>query len=175
MVTVRAYALALVLLLLAVVPALALEWDSRLDEVGVTLLPAQDASQGYWELVSAQYLDEQESQGLHHVFVKLLDEQGNQMAETPWNITYPGGSVRIMSKSAPDWADFAMYDCYFPDREHGAYTAFAGDTSTQSDAVFGMGLPVCLHNSFRLIWQRRPPAVPCAGCQPRAFLPLTRK
>lgn len=150
----------------------ALEWDERLGPLGVELVPAESCEAGCWKLISAQYLDEQQSQGLHHAFVKLLDEHGNQLADMPWHTFWPGGDVRIMSKPAPDWADFALFDCYFPDRERGAYSAFAGDNVAQSDQITGLGLPVCTHVSFRLTWQWQPPSAPCVGCIPRAYLPL---
>lgn len=149
-----------------------LAWDPRLDSLGVTLEAAVECSGGCWKLISAQYLDEQESQGLHHLFVKLLDEQGNQLGDRPWIVFYPGGSVRVLSKSAPDWADFALFDCYLPDRERGAYSAFAGDDIAKSDIVSGLGLPACIHNSYRFVWQWQPPSAPCVGCVPKAFLPL---
>jgi hypothetical protein len=153
--------------------SISLDWDSRLDALGVALVPAESCEGGCWKLVSAQYLGEQQSQGLHHIYIKLLDEQGNQLADTPWHTFYSGGDVRIMSKAAPDWSDFAMYSCYFPDRERGAYSAFAGDNVAQSDRVTGLGLPVCTHVSFRLVWKWQPASAPCVGCVPRGYLPFT--
>jgi hypothetical protein len=152
--------------------SISLDWDSRLDALGVALVPAESCEGGCWKLISAQYLDEQQSQGLHHIYIKLLDEHGNQLADTPWHVTWPGGNVRIMSKAAPDWSDFAMYDCYNTNTERGAYSAFAGDNVAQSETVTGLGLPFCIHNSFRLTWKWQPQGAPCVGCIPRAYLSL---
>lgn len=151
-----------------------LDWDPRLGPLGVELMPAENCSGGCWKLTSAQYLDEQQSQGLHHIYIKLLDEHGNQLADAPWHVAYPGGDVRIMTKAAPDWSDFAMYDCYNTNTERGAYSAFAGDNIGQSGVVQNMGLPFCIHNSFRLIWEWQPATAPCVGCAPRGYLPLLR-
>lgn len=171
MVTVRAYALALVLLLLALVPALALEWDSRLDEVGVTLLPAQDCSGGCWKLITARYEDDQQSGGNHNVWTRLYGESGEMIAGAPWHVAWPDGNVTIYTKAPPEWADFPIFDCFLPDRERGAYRAYAGDDPAKSDIVDGMGLPACLHVNYRLEWQYEVSA-PCTSCTPRAYLPL---
>lgn len=151
-----ALSLATMLLWASVVLSSALGWDDRLTDIGVVLEPALDCSGGCWRIVDAYYLDEQESGGLHHLFIKLLDEHGNQVGGLPWRVTYPDGNIRILSKPAPDWADFALYDCFNPETERGGYTAFASDDPARSDWISGMGLVSCHHVSFGLTWQWSP-------------------
>lgn len=144
-------------------------WDPRLSELGVTLSPAQDTSQGYWQLISARYEDEQESQGLHHVFTRLYDEQGNMIAGAPWAVSWPDGSVTAYTKAPPEWADFPLWDCFFPNIERGAYSVYAGDDPARSETMAGLGLPACFHVSYRLEWRF---VSPCPSCVPRLWLPI---
>jgi len=44
-------------------------WDPRLDALNVTYHPATDCTGGCWRLVSAEYLDIEQSAGLHNVLV----------------------------------------------------------------------------------------------------------
>lgn len=167
-----ALSLAMMLLWASVVLSGGLDWDSRLDDIGVVLEPAVDCSGGCWRIVDAYYLDEQESGGLHHAFIKMLDEHGNQVGGLPWHVTWPDGNIRILSKPAPDWADFALYDCFNAETEYGAYSAYAGDDSSRSDWIARMGLPFCQHVSFGVTWQWQP--VSCINCAPRGYLPFVR-
>jgi hypothetical protein len=170
------FALLLCLLLLTPVGFLeaapSLEWDSRLTDIGVAFVPASDCSTGCWKLITAYYLDERESGGLHHVFIRLLDEHGNQVSGLPWHTLWPDGNVTILSKSAPDWADFALFDCFDAKTEKGAYHAHAGDSIARSDMVSNMGLPSCHHVAFGLVWQWQSGGIPCADCVPRGYLPV---
>lgn len=168
-----ALSLATMLLWASVVLSSALGWDDRLTDIGVVLEPALDCSGGCWRIVDAYYLDEQESGGLHHAFIKMLDEHGNQVGGLPWHATYPDGSIRILSKSAPDWADFALYDCFNTETEYGAYNAYAGDDSSRSDWIARMGLPFCHHVSFGVTWQWQ--YISCTDCVPRGYLPISTK
>lgn len=172
-------AVLLILLLLLVAPvalldaAPALDWDSRLTEIGVTLTPAQECSGGCWKLITARYEDDQESGGNHNIFTRLYSESGDIIAGAPWHVRWPDGNITVYSKAPPEWADFPIFDCYFPDRERGAYSAYAGDDPLKSDTVSGMGLPACFHVNYRLEWQFQV-AAPCTSCTPRAYLPFAR-
>lgn len=138
-------------------------WDPRLDEYNVTYHPAANCSQGCWELTRAEFLDEGQSGGLHHVFAKSLTADGQQVGGTPWRVAWADGMDEAETKPPPDWGDLALWDCYFPDQgEAGGYRAWMGATESQSDVVRGMGLPYCIHTSFRLTWQWNPggPATP---------------
>lgn len=142
-----------------------LDWDPRLDELNVTRTAAADCSSGCWRLVSARYESPEESGGLHHIWAKVLDEQGEQIGGAPWTVAWPEGSTQLVTKSPPEWADFPMYASYAPDRgASGPYRAFAGTDETRSDTVWGMGLPLKHHVNFRLVWQwtqeEPPPEMP---------------
>lgn len=147
-------------------------WDSRLNALGVTLQPASSCSPNCWRLISAAYEDEQQSAGLHHIWSQVLNEQGAQLVGQEWRVTYPGNTISLTTKPAPEWADFPMYACYnLNDGGRGAYSAYVGNDPAHSDIVQNMGLPYCVHNSFRLIWRLETPA-PCPSCAPRLWLPI---
>lgn len=128
-------------------------WDSRLDALNITYHPATDCSAGCWRLVSAEYLDEGQSAGLHHAFARTLDAAGNQIVDR-FTVGWSEGSVTVETKPPPDWGDVALWDCYFPNQgEAGGYRAWAGIWEANSDTVEGLGLPYCWHVSYRLTWQ----------------------
>jgi hypothetical protein len=146
----------------------------------VTLSPAADCSGGCWRIVDAEYWTEEESQGLHHVFARALDAQGNQLAGVPFTVAWPDGSVTIPTKPAPDWTDAALWDCFFPDRnEVGAYRGWMGGEA-RSDTISGMGLPYCAHVSYVVTWQWSaggPAVTPTITPTPahRLYLPIIQK
>jgi hypothetical protein len=144
------------------------EWDSRLNALNITYHPAGDCSQGCWKLVRAEYLDEGQSAGLHHVFAKTLNPAGHQIIDR-FTVAWADGSVTVDTKAPPDWGDVALWDCYFPDQgEPGGYRAYAGLWESQSDSVRGLGLPYCWHVSFRLTWQWIPAGNPTPTPAPTA-------
>jgi hypothetical protein len=140
-----------------------LDWDSRLDGLNVTYQPAADCSAGCWRLESAQYEDESESGGNHNIYGRMRDENGTLLVNATWYVAWPDGtSPPIYTKPEPDWSDFPINACYYPDQgQAGGYRAYAGNNETQSDKVSGMGLPYCWHVNFKLIWQWQP-----AGAEP---------
>jgi len=142
-------------------------WDPRLDELNVTYHPATNCSQGCWQLLRAEYLDEGQSGGLHHVFAKSLSATGEHIGGTLWQVAWPDGMDEATTKPPPDWGDLALWDCYFPDQgEAGGYRSWMGATESQSDVVRGMGLPYCIHVSFRLTWQWNPGGPPTSTATP---------
>lgn len=147
-------------------------WDPRLNELNVTYHPAADCSNGCWQLLRAEYLDEGQSGGLHHVFAKSLDVSGQHVGGTPWRVAWMDGMDQSVTKPPPDWGDLALWDCYFPDQgEAGGYRAYMGTTESRSDVVRGMGLPYCIHTSFRLTWQWNPGIPPTPTATPTATPP----
>jgi hypothetical protein len=150
------------------------EWDPRLDALNVTYHPATDCSAGCWRLVSAEYLDEGQSAGLHHVFAKTLDAAGNQIVDR-FTVAWADGSVTVDTKPPPDWGDQALWDCYFPDQgEAGGYRAWAGIWEANSDVVAGMGLPYCLHTSLWLTWRWVPDSEAPTPTPPPTATPTPR-
>lgn len=129
-------------------------WDPRLDALNVTYHPVADCTDGCWRLISAEYLDKGQSGGLHHIFARSIDANGQQVGGTPWGVGWPDGADLAVTKPPPDWGDLAMWDCYFPDQgQAGGYRAWMGGTESRSDVVRGMALPYCHHVVFRLTWQ----------------------
>lgn len=156
----------------------AMDWDPRLDALAITYQPAQDCSRGCWHLVEARFEDPEESGGLHHIWTRILDDNGNQMAGQEWHVRWPGGRAGMESKAFPEWSDFPMFGpggCYNPANGPGPYSAYVvmngEEISAQSDVIGGMGLPLCQHTSFRLTWQWRP----ALNLEPRLWLPVATK
>lgn len=146
-------------------------WDPRLDPLGVSLTSAQECSDGCWRLITAQYEDVDESGLNHNVYARLYDEQGGLIAGAPWHVAWPDGDIAIYSKAPPEWADFPIFACYNPANGPGPYYSYAGDDSSKSDIVRGMGLPLCQHVNFRLEWQWQT----TMGLEPSLWLPLIRQ
>ncbi len=131
-------------------------WDPRLDQRGTVLQPAQvQPGQGYWRLVEAAWLDEEESEGRHHILVDILDSQGRRMVGVPVRFWWNGGEDIQPTQAKPGEpfaVDFAMY-AVAP-----AYGAAPADGSP-ADRVWGMGLGsieqpyFTIHTSYRLVWQ----------------------
>ena len=148
------------------------EWDARLDTLGVFLEEA-DVAAGtfYWKLVSADFESDgevlpppgggNESGGRHAVFVKALNEGGNpienQKVIASWPTGNPTTAVEVFTKGPFDnfWGDFPMsggnWCPSFPEGPRGPYGTYIGDA--RSDAVWGMAMPCNRHVSFRLVWQ----------------------
>jgi len=124
-------------------------WDPRLDELGIQLQPAiVTAREAYWRLVEAKYLDPQQAQGRHHIYVRMLDEAGQPLAgQTVW-VRWADGQERLVSRVAASpwaWANFPMY---------GPLGAYQVTGDGVSDAVQGLGLPAKHHVAYLLTFQR---------------------
>lgn len=131
-------------------------WDSRLDQLGVTLQEANVASgQQYWRLVDAYWADEIQSGGKHHIYVEALDENGNRVIGQPIRVTWSEGSLSgaTEDKAPPDYAyNFQMYAAGY------AYTVNV--EGAPSDQISGAGLGSIeqrtygIHTSYYLTFQR---------------------
>lgn len=115
-----------------------LSWDSRLDQRGAVLVPATvNPGQSYWKLVSAEWMDEQQSGGRHHIFMEPED--------LPCIVWWDGGND-IARK------DFGMYNAGTP------YNIAPADGP--ADAVHHLGLGSIeqpdykIHTSYRFRWER---------------------
>ncbi|MBI5029421.1 MAG: hypothetical protein HZB51_02755 [Chloroflexi bacterium] len=130
-----------------------LEWDWRLDALGVVVEPANvKPGQAYWKLVRAEYQAPNESNDAHQILYTVLDQQNRpveyQKVLQGWvdgetdAITNENGETRI-----PMWL------AYSPDHmEQGPYVAWVDGLAC--DRVRGMGLPSKRHVSFNLTWKR---------------------
>jgi hypothetical protein len=131
-------------------------WEQRLTQRGVRLEEfAAQAGQVIWRLAKGEYLDEQQSQGRHHVFVDTLNEQGQRMTGIPVEFSWAGGKDVKPTEAKPGEpyaVDFPMF------ASGNGYHVRVSDG--QSDQVMGMGLGsiaqphMGIHVSYRLVFQK---------------------
>ncbi len=132
---------------------LELEWDWRLDALGVVVEPADvTLGQEYWKLVRAVYQAPDESGGNHHIYYTVLDEHGQPLANQKVWQGWPNDKIDAATDGQGK-TDIPLWTSYAPDRgEYGSYSAWVD--GLPSDRVIGMGLPLKRHVSFLLTWQR---------------------
>ena len=149
---------------ITVVAPSGLQWDTRLDELGVKLTRSSEAHA--WRLVSAQYQDPGQTDQNHHVLVKanradgspaaglkfVVDWVGRSPSDAPAYVTLDGNG----QGSCPLWASFD------PSQKNGVY--FTTTQGQAGDTVSGMGLPSGRSVSFVLTysWDATNPAPPPA-------------
>jgi hypothetical protein len=125
-------------------PIPAPEWDARLDALGIKLIVATvPGGLPYWRLTKAEFWDEKERQGKHHIFVNALDERGVRIIGQKVIIEWPNDKLVIVTedKPAPEYsANFPLDIFHYPPwGTLGAFTASID--GLPSDKVAGMGLP----------------------------------
>jgi hypothetical protein len=133
-------------------------WDPRLDLLGVTLDPAPVApGQGYWRLVEALWADPEESAGLHHIFVDVVDASGERVVGQPVVVEWADGSVTLYIEDKPP----PEYGANFPMGKEsilGSHSVHVGG-GAPSDRIAGLGLgtpeepDIPHHTSFYLIFR----------------------
>jgi CRP-like cAMP-binding protein len=131
-------------------------WDPRLDQLGVTINEAPVASgQQYWRLIDARWTDEAESGGKHHIYVEVLDENGNRIVGHPVTVTWAEGATSGVTedKTPPDYAfNFQMYAA--------GYAYRVQVDGLPSDQLSGAGLGSIeqraygIHTSYYLTYQK---------------------
>jgi len=131
-------------------------WDEELDRRGVELIEHEPkAGEQYWRLVRAEYRDAVESQGRHHIYVDVLDEQGRRVTGAGVRFYWATEQITVKTEAKPGEeaaANFPMYAAGW------AYGATLDDEP--SDEVIGMGLGSIeqpeqgIHVSYLLVWQR---------------------
>ncbi len=131
-------------------------WDPRLDQLGVRVAEAQVASgQPYWRLIEAKWENEQEAGGKHHIYVEVLDENGQRIVGQPLTVFWSDGGDTLATedKPAPEYAfNYPMY------KAGNSYNVRI--EGLPSDVVEGMGLGTpdlryyTVHTVFRLIFQK---------------------
>lgn len=133
-----------------------LHWDPRLDQRGAVLIPAQpDPGQGYWRLIRAEWQDEEESGGRHHIFVDTLAADGQRRPGTPLTVQWADGTTDIRTESKPGEAyaaDFAMFSIA------PAYSISPTDGNL-ADKITGLGMGsleephLAIKTSYGFVWQ----------------------
>jgi hypothetical protein len=139
-------------------PVAAREWDLRLDYFWPTvrLEEAQVRSgQWYWRLVSTKW---QEESGNHHIYVEVLDQNGNRSLGQTIVIEY-GGSPHYGTYPSPDKLGEEYAYNFVMEALLGAYNVYIGGEEP-SDKIYGLGLgtrqdPYRTHHTcFFLTFQR---------------------
>lgn len=130
-------------------------WDPRLNQLGVRVDEAPvGGGQRYWRLVDARWADEIESAGKHHIYVEVLDQNGNRIVGQPVTVRWAEGAVtgNTEDKAPPDYAyNFQMYAAGY------AYSVEVD--GLPSDKISGAGLGSIeqraygIHTSYYLTFQ----------------------
>lgn len=126
------------------------QWDERLDKLGIQVVPAAvKPGQSYWKVIQAEFQDPREGGGRHHIYVEVLDENGQRLVGEDVIVGWPDGSTTITTedKAAPEYAaNFPMY---------GDVGSYYVRMPGLSDKVTGMGLPHGrLHVVYLITFQR---------------------
>ena len=101
----------------------------------------------------AEFLDESEAGGLHHMFYKCLDVDGNHLSGVTVVQEWVGGNIQAATKTAPDWADIPIWGGWCPATPPGPYSGYVGD-GMPTYRLVGMGLPCNRHVAYRMIFQK---------------------
>lgn len=150
-----------------------MQWDSRLDNLGVNLKPTPNSK---WEATVAQYQDDQEAQGQHHVWFTVLDDHNKPLPNVRVFVDWIGRdkddppTQRLTG--ADGKANVDIYANLDPAKKNGPYFAYV-EGQDKSDVVQGMGLPLKHHVNFLLTFAPRtatPPPPPPPTDVPTAIL-----
>jgi len=129
------------------------QWDARLDALGVKLTRASDARA--WRLIAAVYQDETQSGGNHNVYYKFLKADGTPAAGVrilvDWKDRPPQDDPAYVTTDANGEANCPLWAILHPELQDGPY--FTRTVNEPSDVVSGMGLPVNRHVNFLLTYQ----------------------
>lgn len=111
-------------------------WDNRLDGLGIHVQDAGVPSgQPYWRLIEARWQNEQEAGGKHHIYVEVLDENGQRVVGQPVTVFWGGGgdTQNTEDKPAPEYAfNYPMY------KAGNSYNVKV--EGLPSDVIVGLGL-----------------------------------
>lgn len=129
-----------------------LQWDNRLNDLKIQLTRAtREPDQPIFRLVTAKYLSEPESAGLHHVYVEVLDEQGQRILGQPVILGWNDGKSKMVTEDKPA-PEFAANAPLYGSMDEGTYKVYVD--GAPSDVVSGLGLPAKHHVSYQLTFQR---------------------
>ena len=139
-------------------PMPALDWDPRLDTLGVRLT-RMDGAGPAWRLVAARLLDRDEAGGKHHVYVHAQQADGTPVADARFLVDWIGRRA----DEAPGYAvtnaagegNYPIFIGMDPAQQNGI--VFAAPADAPGDRVDGMGLPNNDQVAYvlRFIWQEK--------------------
>ncbi len=127
-------------------------WDTRLNWLHIHLDKAQAApGSSVWRLVSARLEDPHQAAGRHHIYVRLLDEDGQETSGSVV-ITWPTGEYTVTVKPRTGYDIYNYYGGNFP--MYGAVGSYSAAVAGLSDKVSRFGMPGKEHVDFLLVFQR---------------------
>lgn len=141
------------------------EWDERLMQRGVAIEEAEPAgASAVWRVVEGRWLPpgtgEGFSNGLHHILVRVIDENGQALGGVPLRVRWPTGEAAVRSKArvegAQGWnADYGM-SASRNEFSIRVDDGLDGDTVTGigMGADLGAGFNASEHSSTFLVFQR---------------------
>lgn len=132
-----------------------MQWDDRLTNLGVNVKPTADSK---WTTAAAQYQDEQEAQGQHHIWFTVLDDQNKPLPNVRVFVDWVGRDkddppTQRMT-DANGKANVDIYANLDINKKNGPYFAYV-EGQDKSDVVAGMGLPEHHHVNFLLTFAPR--------------------
>lgn len=145
-----------------------LEWDSRLDNLNVSIDWSEMQARRYWPAAvwitvdgnwddvpawAKRYLvDFPEAGGDHNVFGRCLDQYGAALDKT-FVLSWPDGADGRTPETS-GWANVPIYGgAYYPNQgQVGPYSWEA----LNGLPVRGIGMPYNQHVSFFVVWQEQP-------------------
>ncbi len=129
----------------------ALEWDPRLDELGVRLTRS-DAAGPVWRLTDARFLDVDEAGGKHHVYINAIQADGSPAPGVRFVVDWVGRrddeTPGYATTDALGRGNYPMFIGMDPAKRDGIIFATAADAP--GDRVDGMGLPDHRQVAFEL-------------------------
>ena len=131
------------------------KWDPRLDELGVRLERA--GIDPRWRLVEAEYWDDTQSGGKHHIYIRALRGDGSPAPGVrfvaDWIGRRPDETPGLLTTDERGEANMPMFINFDPRLKNGIM--FATVDGAGADTVAGMGLPWNHHVCFLLTFQEQ--------------------
>jgi len=131
------------------------KWDPRLDELGVRLERA--GIDPRWRLVEAEYWDDTQSGGKHHIYIRALLGDGSPAPGVrfvaDWIGRRPDETPGLLTTDERGEANMPMFINFDPRLKNGIM--FATVDGAGADTVAGMGLPWNHHVCFLLTFQEQ--------------------
>lgn len=111
-------------------------WDPRLDKRAIELTPTSVVPPGpVWKIAEGHFLDQFESQGRHHVYVELEDENGRPAVGVPVLWWWGNGDDDHSETKFSDSDGRVHFETYAGGRSYGLRVLLGF-----SDSLFGMGM-----------------------------------
>ena len=131
-----------------------MDFDPRLTNLGIS---AKSTPNAIWSLISAQYQDETQAGGNHHIYFTVLDAAGNPLPGTTCVVDYPQDPsdphpIFKLQTDANGQANYPMYANLDITLLNGPYFAYVEDPG-KSDVISGMGLPEHRHVNYVLTFK----------------------